>query len=237
MEALVEHESPKAARILAVAGELVLKRGAKGVSIAEIAEKAHVGKGTIYLYWATKEDLVLGLCARDFLAEIDGFIVAFTEDPGVVVPRRFCAMLQQSARDHHFIRAIQYGDTDLLGVLTEHPNAQDLLSRFGYGAMLRVVLPVWRAHGMARTDWSVQDQAYALQAVLAGFVELDGAANPSDVSSPEVLAATVDALLGSSSAEQHDVEAVAAEGLRLLDEARTAVLATIASTRARQGQQ
>jgi hypothetical protein len=43
------------------ARELVLKRGVKGLTIAEIAEKAHVGKGTAYLYWKTKEDLLLAV--------------------------------------------------------------------------------------------------------------------------------------------------------------------------------
>jgi AcrR family transcriptional regulator len=39
----------------------VLKRGVKGLTIAEIAEKVHVGKGTAYLYWKTKEDLLLAV--------------------------------------------------------------------------------------------------------------------------------------------------------------------------------
>ena len=58
---LAEHDSGTAARILAAARELVLKRGVKGLTIAEIAERAHVGKGTAYLYWKTKEDLLLAV--------------------------------------------------------------------------------------------------------------------------------------------------------------------------------
>jgi AcrR family transcriptional regulator len=39
----------------------VLKRGVKDLNLAEIAEKAHVGKGTAYMYWNTKEDLLLAV--------------------------------------------------------------------------------------------------------------------------------------------------------------------------------
>ena len=58
MAVLAEHDSGTAARILAAARELVLKRGVKGLTVAEIAARAHVGKGTAYLYWPTKEDLL-----------------------------------------------------------------------------------------------------------------------------------------------------------------------------------
>jgi AcrR family transcriptional regulator len=61
MAELAELDSGTAARILAAARELVLKRGVKGLTVAEIAEKAHVGKGTAYLYWKTKEDLLLAV--------------------------------------------------------------------------------------------------------------------------------------------------------------------------------
>ena len=52
-----EQQSTKAARLLASAGELLLSRGARGFTVADVAKRAHVGKGTVYLYWPTKEDL------------------------------------------------------------------------------------------------------------------------------------------------------------------------------------
>ena len=228
MEALVELESPKAGRILAVARELVLKRGVKGVSVAEIAEKAHVGKGTIYLYWTTKEDLYLGLCARDYLSTIDEFVTMFTEDPAVGQPRRFCPALVRGGMRHPFVHAIQSADVEVLGVLADHPKAHELLERFGSGAMLHAVLPVWREHGMARTDWDLAAQAHALRAVIAGFISVENQ-EPVHPATDDVLAATVEALLGPSAATPQDVEAVAAEALRMLAEARTAVLAMIAT--------
>src|ERR687891_2443007 len=97
MTALAEHDSGTSARILAAARELVLKRGVKGLTIAEIAEKAHVGKGTAYLYWKTKDDLLLGLFTRDFLAAVDGEIDALTADPDLARPHRLCPRLVRLA--------------------------------------------------------------------------------------------------------------------------------------------
>ena len=64
MSQLIEQRSRKAARILDSARELVLDHGVRKVTVSEIARTAGVGKGTVYLYWAAKEDLILGLFAR-----------------------------------------------------------------------------------------------------------------------------------------------------------------------------
>ncbi len=42
----------------------MLDHGAHKVTVSEIARAAGVGKGTVYLYWPAKEDLILGLFAR-----------------------------------------------------------------------------------------------------------------------------------------------------------------------------
>src|SRR4051812_43454519 len=74
-----------------------LKRGVKGLTVAEIAEKAHVGKGTAYLYWGTKQDLLFGLFARDFLTFLEGEIQALGTDPDACRPQRLCPQLARNA--------------------------------------------------------------------------------------------------------------------------------------------
>jgi len=231
MAVLAEQDSGKAARILTVARELVLKRGVKGVTVAEIAEKAHVAKGTVYLYWATKEDLLVGLFARDFLAAIDGYIDALTTDPDLARPHLLCPRLVRTGLEHPFMRALQGGDADLLGVLIQHPRTTELLDRLGLAGLMYLVLPVWRRHRLARTDWPLDQQAYVMQALMAGFF---AAANhlhtlPSvTVTDPEeVIAAAVTTLLGPEQASPADIRAAADEGLRLLQEQREIVLASI----------
>jgi AcrR family transcriptional regulator len=231
MTELAQQGSGTAARILAAARELVLKRGVKGLTIAEIAERAHVGKGTAYLYWKTKDELLLGLFARDFLAAVDDEIDTLTADPDLARPHRLCPRLARTALVHPFVRALQTGDADLLGALTRHPLATELLDQLGPAGLMDAVLPVWRQHRLARTDWPLDEQAYALQALIAGFLDTatrTRALRGVTVEDPEkVIAAAVTALLGPEEAGPADVRATAEEGLKLLRERRKAVLALI----------
>lgn len=231
MVTLPEHGSEKAARILAAARELVLRRGVKGVTVAEVAEKARVGKGTVYLYWETREDLFVGLLARDYLAAADEFSEALTTDPDNGRPHRLAPKVIRIALEHPFVRAVQVGDADLLGVLTEHARTNELLAALGPTRLMNDVLPVWRKHRMARTDWPLDGQAYALRALLTGFIEVMANPHPLPdivVTSPDdVVAMATTALLGPDEASQADIRATADEGLRLLDESRQAVLASI----------
>ncbi|EST18808.1 TetR/AcrR family transcriptional regulator [Streptomyces roseochromogenus] len=88
MAVLAEQDSGSAARILAAARQLVLKREGKGLTIAEIAESAHVAKGTVHPHWSTREDLLVGLFARNFLAVPDDFIEMITASPDDSRPSR-----------------------------------------------------------------------------------------------------------------------------------------------------
>jgi AcrR family transcriptional regulator len=230
-----EPDSDKAARILTVTRDLVLRRGVKGVTVAEIAEKAHVGKGTPYLYWATKEDLLIELFAREFMTVFDRDIDALGADPDLARPHRLCPHLARNALEYPFLRALRTGDADLLGVLAEHPRTKDLLSKAGPTALMYTVLPVWREHHLARTDWPLDEQAYALQALMGGF--LDAATRPPVLDSvivehpDKVMAAAVTALLGPEQASAADIRATADEGLRLARGKRETMRALIAASR------
>jgi len=69
------HESPKATKkeivtafrtreILAAARKLLEQRGPEAMTMEEIAAAAGVAKGTLYLYFQSKDDLILGLITR-----------------------------------------------------------------------------------------------------------------------------------------------------------------------------
>ncbi|MCP2169096.1 TetR/AcrR family transcriptional regulator [Goodfellowiella coeruleoviolacea] len=237
MAALVEQDSDKAARILAVARDLLLRRGVKGVTVAEIAEKAHVGKGTVYLYWATKEDLFFGLFARDFLAAVDEEIAALSSDPDLVRPHRLIPRTVRTAESHPFVRALLTEDADVLGVLAEHPRSQQLLGTLGPSALMNRALPAWRQNRLARTDWPLHEQAYALRLLMTGFFQAitatatDQIVPSTKVDEPDrVMGAAVTALLGPEQASPAEVRATAEEGLRLMTEARDAALASITAS-------
>jgi AcrR family transcriptional regulator len=222
------HSPPKAARILAAAGELLLGRGSKGVTIAEVARKAHIGKGTVYLYWKTKEDLLLDLVCRDFLGLADEVTAAVTADPDFARPSRLCPDMLHTAARHPYVSALQSNDEELLGVLTDDPRSARLLDTLGPGAVMHRILPIWRANDLARTDWALADQAFALHSLVSGFLVTTSRTRP-HIDAPErVLAAAVTALLGPERATPEQVRAAAAEGIRTLAEGRATALDLIA---------
>jgi len=57
--------------ILDAAAELFASRQFHEVRLDDIAASAHVGKGTLYLYWRSKEDVYLAIIRRGFAAVLD----------------------------------------------------------------------------------------------------------------------------------------------------------------------
>ncbi|SDP93706.1 TetR/AcrR family transcriptional regulator [Lentzea jiangxiensis] len=235
MAVLAEQESGTAARIVAAARELVLKRGVKGLSISAIAEKAHVAKGTMYLHWKNREDLLVGLFARDVLAVFDVFTERITADPDVSRPSRLLPLIVEITGEYPFVRAMQTEDSDLLGVLTEHPMTKELRESFGPASLVYTTLPVWREHNLARTDWPLDQQAYALQALMSGFQAATGPRALRIVTVADttaVVSLAVTALLGPETAGPEDVRAAAERALAELAARREALLASIGKQQA-----
>lgn len=219
--ALPEQQSAKAARLLTAAGELLLKRGARGFTVADVAARAHVGKGTVYLYWPTKEDLLLGLVGRGFLGLLDDLITRIRTDAELARPSRFCPMMLEAAANHPLIAAMQRQDGDLLGMLADHPRSVALHQTLGPSAVIGAVLPVWRRHGLARTDWDLADQAFALHGLITGIALslVSGAGDPLPTADPlQVLSTAVTALLGTESAGDDDLTTAATELAGFLSE-------------------
>ncbi|MGD9619587.1 MAG: TetR/AcrR family transcriptional regulator [Mycolicibacterium sp.] len=227
---LPEAHSTKAARLLAAAGELLIGRGAKGFTVSDVAARAHVGKGTVYLYWPTKEDLLIGLIGRAFLRLLEDLLERLDSDPDLARPSRFCPAMLQLATNHPLVAALQRRDDDLLGVLTDHPRSVALDCALGPDAVLSAVLPIWRRNGLAREDWSVGDQIYALRSLITGVGSslLSPGAGTVAVARPmDVLASSVTAILGPERANQKQLRAAASEISDFLRTARTTALGLI----------
>ncbi|AKK30079.1 TetR/AcrR family transcriptional regulator [Mycobacterium sp. EPa45] len=220
---LPEQNSTKAARLLAAASDLLIRRGARGFTVADVAQRAHVGKGTVYLYWPTKEDLLIGLVGRGFLELLDDLIRRLGEEPDLARPSRFCPTMLDVATSHPLLAALQRHDENLLGILADHPRSIALHEALGPGAVIGGVLPVWRTHAMARTDWETTDQAFALHGLVTGIaLSLVGPApGPRPAESPlTVLSAAVTALLGPERASQKQLRSAATEIVEFLNRGR-----------------
>ncbi|AQT78980.1 hypothetical protein B1R94_06420 [Mycolicibacterium litorale] len=228
---LPEAHSTKAARILESAMALLVNRGFKGLTIADVAQKAYVGKGTVYLYWPTKEDLLIGLIGREFLTATDELTARLVADPDLARPSQFCPALISTARRRPLMTALHDHNDDVLGLLTTHPRAVALDAAIGPRTMMRAALPSWRNHGMVRTDWDVDEQAAALVALTHGTMMAISRPAMSDSVDPlKVFAAALTALLGETEVSDDRVRAAAHELVDFFHQRRTAIIRTIRSS-------
>ena len=237
LDELPEQHSAKAARLLEAAGDLLIGRGARGFTVADVAQRAHVGKGTVYLYWPTKEDLLVGLIGRGFLSLIDDLIQTLTDEPDLARPSRFCPLMLQIATSKPLVAALQRHDEDLLGLLTRDPRSVAFHDALGPGAVLSAVLPVWRRNGLARSDWDIADQVFALHGLITGVaMSLIGPAPVTAGDPLKVLSAAVTALLGPERGNQKQLRAAAAEVIAFLRQGRVAALRLLDPTKQDGGQ-
>lgn len=178
------------------ARELVLEHGVRKVTISEIA--AGVGKGPVYLYWETKEDLFVGLAVREVLAWIRTATDEIAQDPQSVLPRRLAPLLIRTTLSNPWLRWLQSDDSAMRQLL--HRTAdQERFAEATTSAMGNAVLTILRDHGIVRDDLPLPRQMYALHAVLVGFVTVmhhADATGPFSIDDPEsTLADTVQLLL------------------------------------------
>ena len=135
-------------RILSTAIDLFSRQGFDAVTIDQIAAEADVGKGTIYNYFATKEDIVVAFMA-DLEARLAPAAAAFR--PGKRPPHRILAdyvLLNFRLKEpyHRFVRVFltrMFGDTErLLPYLIEmqkyiDPPLHSLFARLEERGLLR----------------------------------------------------------------------------------------------------
>ncbi|WP_421108490.1 TetR/AcrR family transcriptional regulator [Streptomyces sp. NEAU-S77] len=159
----------RAERILAAARELLLAWGYKRVTVDEIARRARIGKGTVYLHWKTKEVLFAELLRREF-HDVLGLIAARIEqDPAVALPGRLVpeVFLEQVRRP--LARAILTSDGDVLGALAMTADGHPVARQLGFHSLLARLVDVWREHALLVAETSAADQVCMIDAVLAGF--------------------------------------------------------------------
>lgn len=112
----------RADRILDAAGELMVRLGSRKVTIDDIARRAEIGKGTIYLHWRTKEQLFEALILRESIGLLDGLVEAMRADPAEALPHRFFRRSFLATMHDPLMKALVTGDTELLGSFKQTAN-------------------------------------------------------------------------------------------------------------------
>jgi TetR/AcrR family transcriptional repressor of nem operon len=146
-------------QILDAAERVLVGRGLAATTMAEVAEAASVAKGTVYLYFASKADLLAGLRARyfeDFAAMLDGPPAAGRPDPGVAARvERLVAASYDFALANHELHHVLFHEAGYA--------EEDTFAR------ARTVLAELIETGQAAGELDVADPALATDFLLLGL--------------------------------------------------------------------
>lgn len=221
--------SPRIERILRASRELALQRGMRGITIADIAHHAGVGKGTLYLYWTTKEDLFADLLAHDFLDVLSEIKAAMRENPANAAPRRLLPLVGSTFEQHPFAATVRSTGPSVRSVMENHPAIEQITRIIGPVAILLRIFPVLRRHEVIRSDLPLEMQVHATAGLMHGLHDIGFREPVADLlpgSDPQITLATACAAL-LEPAVAVNPEAAAREARAALDDACTAAIASL----------
>jgi AcrR family transcriptional regulator len=157
----------RADRILDTARDLLLRWGYRRVSIDEVARRAGVGKGTIYLHWRSRDELFHAVSAREAAAATDAIAHAIRDDSAEVALHRYLRRLFVEAMNRPVLRALYTRDADTLDKFLAVANHQRLEeTKLGVN---QDYLGLLAAEGMLRADLQPSDLDYTLPVIVFGF--------------------------------------------------------------------
>lgn len=161
-------------RVLDAAADLLVARGYRGVTVEDVARRAGVGKGTIYLHVRTKDALLLTVLLRAQLRVVADLADQMVTDPGIVLPWRMSRLLYDRLRADDVARALYLGDAEVLGRLAHE--AAGTLGELAERRNEIVRRHFWllRGAGLVTDDLSADEQLLSWGAVMSGFFLLDG---------------------------------------------------------------
>lgn len=168
----------RADALLDAAAEIVSGTGSRELRIEDVARRAGVGKGTIYLHWTSREHLLLAVAAREAAAMFKTVITAVRANPTEAALHRYLRRHFIEAVRRPILKTIFITDHADLNLLTSHP------ARAGIAATKRLVahdhLAALRAHRLLRQGLDLDDVDYAVQAIAYGFFATPPLLTPDD---------------------------------------------------------
>jgi AcrR family transcriptional regulator len=163
----------RAARILDVTAQLLLRHGYRRVTIDDIARHADIGKGTVYLHWKTRDDLFKAVFEREVLQALQELLGILRQDPRAWRLHRLARCWFLAIMGRPLLRALFLADAELLGKLARPASgAREDRHRLVSHAYVRLLAE----HGLLRDDLDAEAVAYAVLATLEGFIQAEATA-------------------------------------------------------------
>jgi AcrR family transcriptional regulator len=154
-------------RILDAASTLILRQGYRRTSMAAIAREAGVGKGTLYLHWARREDLFTALIIREKLAMAVDLRQRIAADPDGATLHGLLKYSALALMQRPLLKAVMVGDTQVFGELVarQQGNANTAEVLAGFMNYFQVL----RQHGLVRADLSLPELGAVFSSIFLGF--------------------------------------------------------------------
>ncbi|MEU5875315.1 TetR/AcrR family transcriptional regulator [Glycomyces sp. NPDC047369] len=157
----------RADALLDAAAQLLITEGSRRIRIEEVARRAGVGKGTVYLHWDSRDHLLLSVGAREGAAMTDAVIAAIRADPVEAAPHRYLRRHFLEAVRRPILKTIFNGEGPELDAFARQAARVDLAASKALTS--RDHLAALADHGLLRPGIELSDVDYGLQTVAYGF--------------------------------------------------------------------
>lgn len=166
----------KKALMLDAAEELILEKGLDNLNMDEVAERAEVSKGSLYLYFKNKTDLVLGICNKATGMLSKEIAEVLTKDiPGIEMVYNMGATFLNFVRSHpEFFRSMRFFDnlkdtnqlaeSDYIGMCQDNMNTS-------FTSMVRAI-QIGMQDGTINSDYDAKELAVLLWSTSHGLVNM-----------------------------------------------------------------
>jgi AcrR family transcriptional regulator len=214
-----ETRKARAERILDTAAELLQRWGYSRLTMDDIAARAGIGKGTIYLHWKTREALFEAVLQRELQVLVAKLLAAIRADPYNALPHRLGRLYYVTIMQRPLMRAFFTADLEVLGKLAKYQRERATELDTLRSDFVRLLAE----HGLVRSDVPADEVAYGFRAVIVGFFLADPffeGEQPSLERKADVLELILkDGFQLSHEPSRETLEVVAAHVVRLLSQA------------------
>ncbi len=158
----------RAERILDAAASLIQRWGYTKTTLDDIARQARVARGTIYLHWKTREELLLALITRERLKVAEEIRQRMETDPTGITLRGLLKHSMLAVMHNPLMQAVLTGNTEMLGKLANQEYARSAFTESL--ETYKQFLETLRSQGVIGTDLDIYQQTYMLGAIWIGFL-------------------------------------------------------------------
>lgn len=159
----------RACRILDAAAELILRYGYNKTTLDDVAQRAGVAKGTLYLHWNTRDELFRALMKRERLESSRDFLAHIGKDPSQITLRGMFKYAALSLLRRPLIKAVMTRNANVIGKIVQdehsgHPEKREIFELY---------LDFLVQRNLVRRDLSPHTQSNMVLAVFLGFFVME----------------------------------------------------------------